>query len=197
MVLFLHFWPQSRFPLLLKTERFQSDCCKTIYAKWCKITMKQTLPLFVQCHLHQDWNLENSQKRRVAETDLYTFMEDNMFFLARKLEHFYKAQQPSLNANNISLFGETQHSWFASSLLSCVHAPSWMSLCCKRQWSIFHFALSGKDQDSWWLLCSSLTSHPAPSTGTSSVSWAFPQYKGIMSNPKSRKGRMSSGPYFS
>lgn len=125
--------------------------------------MKQTLPLFVQCHLHQDWNLENSQKRRVAETDLYTFMEDNTFFLARKLEHFYKAQQPSLNANSISLFVETRHSCFASSLLSCVRAPSWMSLCCKRQWSIFHlpFQVKTRIPDGCCAPASLLTLHPA------------------------------------
>lgn len=45
---------------------------------------------------------------------------DNMFCLARKLEHCYKAQKPSLNASSMFLFVERKLFCSASSLLSCL-----------------------------------------------------------------------------
>lgn len=110
--------------------------------------MKQTLALFVQIHLH--WNTGIWKTLRIEEwlKQIYALLwkTDKTFCLARKPKCFYKAQQPSLNANSISLLVETQLSCFVSSLLSCLHAPfsSWISLCSKGQWSRFHLSLQVK-----------------------------------------------------
>lgn len=163
-VLFLHFWPQPSFPLLLKSERFQSDCCKTIYTKQCKITETNLSSFCVKSFTLRHWNLENSQKRRVAETD-YTLLwkMDNTFCLAGKLEAFTKPSSP-LWMLTVSLFVETQLSCFAFSLLSCVHAPfsSWMSSCCKGQCRSFHLPLQVKARitDGCCAPASLLTMHP-------------------------------------
>lgn len=105
-ILSLHVWPQSSLPFLLKMQKVQPDYWKTVYTNQCK---KNEASVNFFCKVIYTETLESRKFTEYWLKQVYTFLwkMDNTFCLVRKLTYIYKAQQPSLNVDSMSVCKNT------------------------------------------------------------------------------------------